>query len=160
MVVRWLVIPRGRCGVCKVSLRARFVFVCVLLLLALGITLLAANATLNAFHGLQKQQERARSGDVALIRPWMTVPYLAHIYHVPEDYLYQQLEIKNDRHSRASTLQVIAANKNVPVDGIIRKAQSSIVHYRNDHRWHQSQSPFPLLSPLIGRLSRAGRTVS
>jgi hypothetical protein len=37
--------------------------------------------------------QRPEMTDVELIRGWMTIPYIARAYHVPEEYLFDQLGI-------------------------------------------------------------------
>ena len=66
------------------------------------LVLLVVGILLSVFFGLRAMRSFARlhqSGlhpgetDVSAIRGWMTVPYIAKVYRVPSDYLYQQIGI-------------------------------------------------------------------
>ena len=87
--------------------------------MALGGTRLAGNATIQAFHSWQQQEKQFKVGDVRLISYWMTIPHIARIYHVPENYLYQSLHVKKETTTRRKTLAIIAIEKNKSVDQII-----------------------------------------
>lgn len=117
-----------------VSLNARIkvALLVVLTLLALGTVAFAAITTVQAFHNVQQQHIRARSGDVQAIRPWMTVHDIAHIYHVPENYLYRALNIKDPTSFRREDLTLLANRQHRPVDAIIHTLQASILTYRRD----------------------------
>src|SRR5579863_5003557 len=75
------------------SVRVKFILVGVLLMLALAATVFAAIATVQAIQGFQQQNSLVRADDVRSVSDWMTIPYIARTYHVPEDYLYQWLHI-------------------------------------------------------------------
>src|SRR2546428_8076024 len=68
----------------QMSLRVKMILVGVLLLLTLVTTAIAANATFQAFQRFQQQKMLVTRGDVRTIRPWMTIPYISRVYHVPE----------------------------------------------------------------------------
>jgi hypothetical protein len=42
--------------------------------------------------------------DVERIRGWMTVPHIARMYHIPGDYLFEQLNIPADSNNRRKSL--------------------------------------------------------
>ena len=75
------------------SLRLKVILLGILLLLTLATTAIAANATYQAIQRFQQQKALAAAADVRTIRPWMTIPYIARFYHVPEAYLYHSLHI-------------------------------------------------------------------
>src|SRR6185312_16670369 len=91
-------------GQYSLNLRTKLFLNITLLALALGCTFLAANASMGAFQDFRRQEVLARAGDVRTVRPWMTIPYIAHAYHIPATYLYQTLHI-SDKYSSHSTLQ-------------------------------------------------------
>ncbi len=70
------------------------------------------------------------TGDVRTIRPWMTVPYIAHFYRVPESYLDQSLHITGDRVAHRLPLRDLASHINRPLDSLIRDIQHAILNYR------------------------------
>jgi hypothetical protein len=112
------------------SVRVKFVIVGVLLLLASGVTIFAAVATIQAFQGLQQQSALVHSGDVRTISDWMTIPYIARTYHVPENYLYQWLHITGVQKPRHVTLRLLAARYHWTVSDLVRSVQAAIRAYR------------------------------
>ncbi|MDQ2907663.1 MAG: hypothetical protein ABI456_01670 [Ktedonobacteraceae bacterium] len=125
------------------SLRIKLVLVGVLLFLALGTTAIAAGATYQAFQRLQQQNALAKVGDVQTIRPWMTIPYIAHMYHVPERYLYTALHLPANSSSTLhhTTLHVLSSTYKRPVNDLIRDIQNAIKAYRKQHPGNPEQRP-------------------
>lgn len=127
----------------------------LLLLAALGIAVLALVNTLQAMHDFQQQNSATRAGDVNAIRPWMTIPVISHVYHVPEDYLDHSLNIANSDSLHQATLYEIAAHRHQPVDQLIHAVQQAILIYRKEHS-HPSSPPRPFrlqvghLVPALG----------
>jgi hypothetical protein len=105
----------------------------LLLCLALSLTIFCAVQTVQAFQNFQQVHRLAATGDVSTIRPWMTVPFIAHYYHVPESYLDQSLHIANDRTIRHLPLRVLATRFKRPLNGLIHDIQRAILNYRK-HR--------------------------
>jgi hypothetical protein len=119
--------------------RLKLVGTGILLCLALGLTVFCAVQTVQAFQRFQQEQKLAVTGDVSTIRSWMTVPYIAHFYHVPESYLDQSLHITNDRAVHHLPLRELANRVKLPVDGLIRDIQHAILNYRK-HRTREQAS--------------------
>lgn len=116
------------------SERAKLGVLCVLLLLALGFTIVEVVVTFRAVRNLQTQYSAVKSGDVNTIRPWMTIHAISLIYHVPEDYVYSSLEVPSPDVHHHETLYEIASRKQQPVDQVIRTVQHAILTYRKGHR--------------------------
>jgi hypothetical protein len=135
-----------------VSERVKLSFLCLLLLLMLGILALTAVNTLQAVRSFQQQYSAINAGDVSTIHPWMTIHAVSRIYHVPEDYLYSSLHIGSPAVLRHVTLYEIASRKRQPVDQVIRAIQHAILAYRKGHPRFLTPSPAPKpLSPTPGR---------
>ena len=85
-----------------------------LLIVILGFTLSLALMVIFTIRGLHAVP-RARMGEP--IRPWMSVPYIAYSYRVPEENLFQALGLPENRHDRRP-IAVIARqqNRKVQVD--------------------------------------------
>ena len=115
------------------SERARLGFLCILLLVMLGILAFAGLNTIRAVQSFQVQQHAARAGDVSAIRPWMTIRVISHICHVPEAYLYTTLNVKDSGSLHRATLYEIANHKKQPVDQVVRVVQHAILNYRKEH---------------------------
>ncbi len=104
-----------------------------LLCLALGAAVFCAIQTVQAFQRFQQDHSLALSGDVRTIRPWMTIPFIAHVYHVPENYLDQQLHITDPQSVRRASLQTLSQRYNRPEDRFIHDVQQVILNYRKQH---------------------------
>ncbi|MHB8595948.1 MAG: hypothetical protein ACYDER_03960 [Ktedonobacteraceae bacterium] len=115
------------------SVRVKLVLVGVLLLLAVGITIIATLTTIQAFQGFQQQSSLVTSGDVRSVSDWMTIPYIARTYHVPEDYLYQWLHITARQKPVHATLRLLAARYHRTVTNVIQSVQAAIQAYRMQH---------------------------
>jgi hypothetical protein len=115
------------------SVRVKFVLVGVLLLLAIGIAIIATLATIQAYRGFQKQSSLVKADDVRSVSDWMTIPYIARTYHVPEDYLYQWLHITDRQKPVHATLRLLAARYHRSVTSVIQSVQAAIQEYRAQH---------------------------
>ena len=113
--------------------RLKLVGTGILLCIALGLTAFCAVQTVQAFQRFQQEHKLAVTGDVSTIRPWMTVPFIAHFYQVPESYLDQSLHITNDRAVHHLPLRELADRVKRPLDSLIRDIQHAILNYRQ-HR--------------------------
>ncbi len=115
------------------AIRQRFIIISFLLVLSLGATFVATRATINDVKTVNQHQEMAHNGDVRLVRQWMTIPYVSHVYHVPTTVFYASLQLKDNATNRHSTLQTIALQKKQSADVIISKVQEAILTYRKSH---------------------------
>lgn len=125
------------------SAQAKIVLIGILLFLALGATVGTAAATFQAYQSFQRQNALAKAGDVVTIRSWMTIPYIAHLYHVPESYLYNSLHISNGHSLHHKTLHSLAKKYKRPVNEIIHEVQTAIQIYRKAHPGGHSQVGVP-----------------
>ncbi|HEX4203119.1 MAG TPA: hypothetical protein VHZ51_02755 [Ktedonobacteraceae bacterium] len=145
------------------NLRVKFALIGVLLLMSLSGTFFAAHATLGAVHSLQVQQKFARVDDVRAIQPWMTVPFISHIYHVPPDYLYATLDVKPQKKPPAyttlhttfqnTTLHTIALSTKHPDAEIINKVQQAIKRYQHSDHFPVYPAPGPNKKYQPGRIA-------
>jgi hypothetical protein len=149
--------PRGARGARTVSVRARIFLTGILLVLSLICTVFATRATVSAFQSFQQENKLMKQGDVHTIRPWMTVPYIAHVCQVSESYLYDALRLPNSRSSRHTTLQAIATRDHTTVEKVIRTVQDAILLYREHQRGFSPNSSVPA-SPTH-QYSTAGRAM-
>ena len=67
-----------------------------------------------------------------VIRPWMSIPYIAHSYRVPPRVLYQALGIPPQPHDRRP-LKKIAREQNRSVDEITSVLLDAIARERVNH---------------------------
>jgi hypothetical protein len=123
-----------------------------LLGLALGLTLAAGVQLALAIGQFQQAQRQAQAGDVRAIQPWMTIPYIARTYRVPESYLLQRLHISSGQSVSHVTLTTLAARQHIATSALIREIQAAILSYRQEHATPTPQSALPLYNaPLLGR---------
>ncbi|HKV56926.1 MAG TPA: hypothetical protein VJO32_01545 [Ktedonobacteraceae bacterium] len=122
----------------------------ILLCIALGLTIFCAVQTVQAIQRFQQDHKLAVSGDVSTIRSWMTVPFIAHFYNVPESYLEESLHIPPGEPTRHYPLHALADHYKRPLNGLIRDIQHAILNYRKRHAGHnpgpghpQMPSPTP-----------------
>lgn len=134
------------------SARMKQISMGVLLCLALGLTLFCAVSLAHAVGRFNQERTLSLSGDVRTIRPWMTIPYIAKVYHVPESYLLDTLHISDSRSVRHVTLVTLSSRLNVSTDALIRQIQTAILTYRDQHP-PQPPAPTPQggLPPTVGR---------
>src|SRR5712671_6548927 len=64
-----------------------------------------------------------------VIRPWMTIPYVAHSYSLPPRVLYQALGVPPQPHDRRP-LKQIAREQNRSVEEVISVLQEAITRER------------------------------
>src|SRR5882762_1015223 len=67
-----------------------------------------------------------------VIRPWMSIPYVAHSYRLPPPVLYQSLGIPPRPHDRRP-LRQIASEQNRSVDELISVLNDAIARERAAH---------------------------
>ena len=123
----------------------------LLLLLMLGLVCFAAMGTYQAVRTFQQRNTALAAGDVSTIRAWMTIHMVAHLYHVPEDYLSRTLDIANPEQIRHFTLDQIASVKKLPVTRLIQTVQHAILDYRKTHPARVVQTPVQYQKPAQKR---------
>ena len=127
----------------------------LLLLLMLGMVCFAAVSTYEAVRSFQQRNNALVAGDVSAIRAWMTIQMVAHLYHVPEDYLSHTLAIGNPEQIRHFTFNQIASVKKLPVTRLIQTVQHAILDYRKTHHTRVVEAPV-----LYQKLSRKRTTTT
>lgn len=124
------------------SRTATIIIISILLGAALIAVVFTALGTVRAVQSLQQQHRLAKAGDVRTIHPWMTIPYVAHTYHVPESYLYDSLHISDTRASSHMPLQALASRYKRPVASVVYDVQNAVTLYRKQHPYHHiNKSP-------------------
>ncbi len=115
----------------SLSKSTRIILLCLLLTIALGLLAFTAVQTVQQIHSFQQHSRAVKAGDVHTIRPWMTIHAVSHIYHVPENYLYQELDIQKSGSN--ATLDTIAKTTHKPVNNVIQNVQHAVLKYRKTH---------------------------
>lgn len=71
------------------------------------------------------------------VRSWMSVPFIAHIHHVPPDVLYRAIGVQSQPRDHRP-LRRIAREQKRPVDELIREVNAAL---------QQNGASVPLQSP-------------
>jgi hypothetical protein len=103
--------------------------IAALVLVVVGTSLLAVRTFRRAVYWRMHRDE--------VIRPWMSLPYVAHSYRVPPHVLYDALKIDHPPHDRRPIRQIAKA-QNRPVNEVIRNLDEAIARARQ-----QSPNPSP-----------------
>jgi hypothetical protein len=115
----------------------------------LGILAFTTVNTFQAVRSFQQQNSAVKAGDVSTIHPWMTIHVVSHIYNVPEDYLYNSLDVGSPDLLRHATLYQIATRKRQSVDQLIHSIQHAILTYRKAHPHALTPTPSSTPTPKI-----------
>jgi membrane-associated protein len=138
------------------QVRIQLFLTAVLLALALAITLLMAQASLQAVSTLQQQQTFVAADDPSSIGSWMTLPYIAQVYHVPENDLYHALHLQRVRQDQQTPLSGLALGSHRSVKALIIEVQVTIQIYRNFHPPQGGELLSSLLSWLVTCFEQSG----
>ena len=106
--------------------------------------------TVRAIQDFQQTRILTAEGDVSTIRPWMTIHYISRVYHVPESYLYESLQIAYPQQTNHTSIRSLAVRYNRSLDRLISDIQTAIKTYRYQHPSHRSYASLPsneLLAP-------------
>src|SRR5215471_2164234 len=95
-------------------------------LLVVAFLLSAALTVLFAFRAVHHRPHRRVDEP---IRPWMTIGYVAHSYHVPPRVLYDALGVQHKPHDKL-TIARVAREQNRPVHAVISDLMAAIERAR------------------------------
>jgi hypothetical protein len=115
----------------------KWIVILAFALVALGTGVLAVRTVRRALYWRTHRDE--------VIRPWMTIPYVAHSYRIPPHVLYQALGIPPQPHDRRP-LRQLAHEQNRPVADIISVLHDAITRERAAHP-PNGPPPEPTRSP-------------
>ena len=93
------------------------------LLLALAFFLAIAVTGIFAFRA--GEHARRMRWESESIRPWMSVPFVAHTHHVPPEVLYKALGLPPREHDRRP-LRRIARERNRPVSELVSRLEQTL----------------------------------
>ena len=103
----------------------RKVITAALILAGLVIVVFFGRRALHAFRHLEGhgpfrgKPPAANQTDVSMIRDWMTVPYIAHLYDVPPDAIFRALEIPGRAENARRSLAALNAEYYPTRGGVI-----------------------------------------
>ncbi len=96
----------------------RAIPIAILLLLAACLLTIVGGRMVRAYQEVRNEQ-RVRQGEAIGVLPWMTIPYIARTYNVPEPDLYTALDLTPSRRNQKSPLQYIALREGHDLDADI-----------------------------------------
>ncbi len=103
------------------SRRNTWLFI-ALVLVGVALTALFALRALRSFHNFREDWRRPPREAVGNIAPWMSIPYVAAVYGVPADFLFEQLGIPAERNDRKPLhvleRQYLTGDRGVIIDGV------------------------------------------
>ena len=96
-----------------------------LLVLAACLLAVVGVRSVRAYQGLRNEQ-RIRAGELVGVRPWMTIPYIARVYAIPEDELFRVLGLPKTEERRHRPLQALARQEGRDLDADIATLNAAI----------------------------------
>ena len=103
----------------------RVIPLAVLLVLAACLLAVVGMRSVRAYQGL-RNEERIRAGELIGVRPWMTIPYIARVYEIPEDELFRLLDLPQTEAHRHLPLQALARQEGRDLDVYIAALNAAI----------------------------------
>jgi len=88
--------------------------------------------TVRSYIRLQRTGLKPGVTDVEAIRGWMTIPYIAAAYHVPPDYLFEQIGVPAENNRNKSVAQL---NRDLSKEQgvLITTVRNAITRYQQEH---------------------------
>jgi len=71
--------------------------------------------------------------DVELIRGWMTVPYIATAYGVPEEYIFEQIGVPQEGNQEKALRRLNFDYFEGEPEAILKAVQGAITRYKAEH---------------------------
>lgn len=111
------------------SLRRERILSIGLIVIGLILVLGYGLRTVGSYIRIQQRKLEPGVADVETIRDWMTIPYIATVYGMPEEYLFEQLRIPPEGYRTKSLNQMFVGK-----EAAIRQVVKDIIRrYRAEH---------------------------
>ncbi len=88
-----------------------------------------------------RNDERVRNGAAVGVRPWMTIPYIARAYGIPESDLFTALNLAPSQRTRRAPLGVLAEHNGRNLDADIATINRLIAAHQATPRNPPSPQP-------------------
>lgn len=129
--------------------RARIITI-VLLVFGVLLTLWFGTRSLRSFRHVRERGFRPppmATADVTTLRGWMTLPYVAVAYGVPEEYLFHELKIPPESNREASLVELNRRYRTGEEGQVLRELQEAILQFRRRHEQRPPREPPPDAAP-------------
>ncbi len=103
----------------------RVIPLAALLVLAACLLAVVGVRAVRTYQGL-RNEERVRAGELVGVRPWMTIPYIARVYEIPEDELFRLLGLPQTEARRHLPLQALARQEGRDLEADIAALNAAI----------------------------------
>ncbi len=103
--------------------------------------------SLRAIRAFRHVREGPRETDVELIRDWMTVPYVSHLYRVPPDYIFEHLDIQGQENRDKSIAELNEAFAPTETDAILNQIKTIVLQFQAEYVPPEPPDPRPPDTP-------------
>jgi hypothetical protein len=104
-----------------------------LIILGLILVIFFGLRAVRSFIRLQQDGLKPGVTDVEQVKGWMTVPYIAHAYKVPEDYIFEQLNIPPQANRKKNLGQLNREFFPEERGATLNAVKAAIRHYQAEH---------------------------
>jgi hypothetical protein len=115
--------------------------VLVLIIVSVLAALFFGMRAVRAYQHIHGSGFRPGSMDVSQISEWMSIPYIAHVYHVPEEYLFQQVNIPAQGNIHHSLKQLNRAYLPDKPGELLIQVQDALQAYWESHPTPPAPTP-------------------
>lgn len=112
----------------------------VIIILGIFLVLFFGFRTVRSYIRLQRMGLTPGTTDVEAIRGWMTVPYIAAAYGIPEEYIFQQIGISAEENQKKSLSQLNRQYAFGEKGVIVNAVKIAITKYQEEHPSSSSKS--------------------
>jgi len=115
----------------------------VLVVILIGLILVAVFSfrAIRSFIQIQRTGLQPGETDVELIRGWMTVPYIARVYDVPEEYIFTSLHLSPQEHQQSSLSDINRLLKPGQPGYALDQVKEAIRQYKRTHPPQETPTP-------------------
>lgn len=114
------------------SQNERRIFI-ILIILGFSLIVFFGLRTVHSYIRLQRMGLKPGVTDVEAIRGWMTVPYIATAYGVPEEYLFAHIDIPAEENQKTSLSQINRKYAFGEKGVIVNTVKTAVTTYQQEH---------------------------
>jgi len=115
-----------------ISQKERRLFI-ILVILGISLSVFFGLRAVRSYIRLQRMGLKLGTTDVEAIRGWMTISYVAAAYGVPEEYIFEQLNIPAEENKKKSLSQINRKYAFGKKGVIVEAVKTAIRKYQEEH---------------------------